>query len=89
VPASPVDVVGRIAPTPLLIVHGDLDPYFPLRHPRLLAEAAPTADVWIEGGMGHAESAMTPELTDRIADWLWAAIGPLGAAEVCDDGTRD
>jgi pimeloyl-ACP methyl ester carboxylesterase len=29
VPESPVEVVGRIAPTPLLIVHGEQDAFFP------------------------------------------------------------
>ncbi len=28
------------APTPLLLVHGDRDPYFPLDHPRMLLAAA-------------------------------------------------
>src|SRR5690606_2619374 len=39
VPLSPVQAVPRIAPTPLLIVHGDRDGYFPLDHPRMLAAA--------------------------------------------------
>lgn len=33
VPLSPVESVPLIAPTPLLIVHGELDGYFPLDHP--------------------------------------------------------
>jgi pimeloyl-ACP methyl ester carboxylesterase len=37
VPASPVESVPLIAPTPLLIVHGDQDGYFPVDHPPLLA----------------------------------------------------
>ncbi|MCZ9346316.1 alpha/beta fold hydrolase, partial [Streptomyces sp. TRM76130] len=40
VPLSPVDAVPKIAPAPVLIVHGDSDGYFPLDHPRMLAEAA-------------------------------------------------
>jgi uncharacterized protein len=70
VPDSPLEVVDRIAPTPLLIVHGDADHYFPIRHAELMAMAAPEAELWIEPGMGHAESGTTPQLVDRIADWL-------------------
>lgn len=33
VPMSPVEAVAHIAPTPLLIVHGDLDGYFPSTTP--------------------------------------------------------
>ena len=47
-----------IAPTPLLIVHGDRDGYFPVDHPRMLADAAGGhAELWLEPGMGHAENA--------------------------------
>lgn len=69
VPLSPVEAVPLIAPTPLLIVHGDRDPYFPLDHPRMLA-AAGEAELWLEVGMGHAENAAGEALLDRIAHWL-------------------
>ena len=61
--------VPLIAPTPLLIVHGDRDPYFPIDHPRVLA-AAGDAELWLEPGMGHAENAADEELLARLADWL-------------------
>jgi uncharacterized protein len=86
VPESPAEVVGRIAPTPLLIVHGDADHYFPMRHVDLLVTAAPTASLWIEPGMGHAETATTPELVTRMIEWV---RGVVGTAPVCDDGVRD
>ncbi|PKR47195.1 alpha/beta hydrolase [Streptomyces sp. EAG2] len=70
VPLDPAEAAARIAPTPLLLVHGDLDPYFPLDHPRALATAAgPQADLWLEPGMGHAENAADEALLARIADW--------------------
>lgn len=80
-PEAPYEVAGAIAPTPLLIVHGDADHYFPLPHVYLLRDSAPSAEVWIEPEMGHAESATTPELIARIARWLWS--------EVCHHGRRD
>ncbi|MFF2653792.1 alpha/beta hydrolase family protein [Streptomyces sp. NPDC058045] len=74
VPRSPVESVPLIAPAPLLIVHGDRDPYFPLDHPRTLAAAAApgAAELWLEHGMGHAEHAATEELLERIGDWIAA-----------------
>jgi pimeloyl-ACP methyl ester carboxylesterase len=75
VPEAPHEVVGRIAPTPLLIVHGDADRYFPIRHAEaLVAAAGGSAEFWRELGMGHAESATTPELIGRIDRWARAAL---------------
>ncbi|MFR0353470.1 alpha/beta hydrolase [Streptomyces sediminimaris] len=76
VPLSPVEAVPRIAPTPLLLVHGDRDGYFPLDHPRMLAAAAGDhGELWIEGGMGHAEHAATDGLLARIGEWAVARAG--------------
>ncbi|WP_093904291.1 alpha/beta hydrolase [Streptomyces sp. cf386] len=76
VPMSPVEAVPRIAPTPLLIVHGDQDGYFPLDHPRMLAQAAGDhGELWLEPGMGHAEHAAGGALLDRIGHWAVAQGG--------------
>jgi pimeloyl-ACP methyl ester carboxylesterase len=70
-PESPVEVVGRISPTPVLFVHGDRDHYFPVEHPEeLYAAANEPKEMWLVEGFGHAESAATPELLDRIAEHL-------------------
>lgn len=71
VPLSPVEAVPLIAPAPLLVVHGDRDPYFPLDHPRMLADAAAggAVELWLERGMGHAENAADEALLGRMADW--------------------
>ncbi|WP_461068471.1 alpha/beta hydrolase [Streptomyces pseudoechinosporeus] len=75
VPLSPVESVPLIAPTPLLIVHGELDGYFPLDHPRMLAAAGEGhAELWLEAGMGHAEHAADDALLGRIG--AWAASAP-------------
>lgn len=74
VPLSPVESVPLIAPTPLLVVHGDNDPYFPVDHPRsLLAASDGAAELWLEPGLGHAENAVDAPLLTRIADWLATA----------------
>ncbi len=74
VPLSPAAAVPLIAPAPLLLVHGDRDPYFPLDHPRMLADAAGEgAELWLERGMGHAENAADDALLARIAAWATGA----------------
>ncbi|MBJ6645273.1 alpha/beta hydrolase [Streptomyces sp. BSE7-9] len=76
VPLSPVEAVPRIAPTPLLVVHGDQDAYFPLDHPLMLADAAGEhGELWVEHGMGHAENAAPEPLLRRIGDWAVARAG--------------
>ncbi|MFH0243725.1 alpha/beta hydrolase [Streptomyces sp. HK10] len=89
VPLSPVEAVPLIAPTPLLVVHGDRDAYFPLDHPYSLAEAADPAstELWIERGFGHAENAAPPELLERIASWATARTGRAPRHHGC--GTTD
>jgi len=76
-PPSPLQVVSRIAPTPLLLVHGDQDTYFPLEHFRALAQAAgPSATAWVVPGFGHAESGATGPLVERIGRWVSTTIDP-------------
>ncbi|GCD43805.1 alpha/beta hydrolase family protein [Streptomyces paromomycinus] len=81
VPLSPVAAVPRIAPTPLLVVHGDRDPYFPLDHPRMLAAAADpaTSALWLEPGFGHAENAAPRELLERISAWTAERVAEQAA----------
>jgi pimeloyl-ACP methyl ester carboxylesterase len=75
-PESPVEVAARISPIPLLIVHGDRDHYFPVEHAEALyAAAQEPKELWLVEGFGHAESAATPELLERIG----AHLGPLVA----------
>lgn len=71
IPMAPYEAVGLITPTPLLIVHGDADTFFPLEHAhQLFKGAAEPKELWIEKGFGHAESAATPDLIRRIGNWL-------------------
>jgi uncharacterized protein len=76
-PVSPLEAVSRIAPTPLLLVHGDRDAYFPVEHFLALARAAgPTATAWVVPGFGHAENGLTAPLVERIGRWASATIDP-------------
>lgn len=83
VPLSPIAAAPLIAPTPLLIVHGDRDPYFPLDHPLALATAAgpDRTELWIEPGFGHAENSAGPRLLHRIARWAVHAVAPAAVPD--------
>ncbi|MEU0571601.1 alpha/beta fold hydrolase [Nonomuraea sp. NPDC005983] len=71
VPMPPHEAAALISPTPLLIVHGDADSFFPVEHAhQLYAGAREPRQLWIEPGYGHAESAATPELIRRIGKWI-------------------
>ena len=75
IPEAPYEVVGRISPVPLLVVHGDADSFFPLEHgQQLYGAAAEPRELWIEPGFGHAEAAATPDLIKRIGAWASAAV---------------
>lgn len=83
VPPSPVEVIERIAPTPLLLVHGEADHYFPPDHARTLQRASRGhAEMWLERGMGHGESGTGPELAGRLAGWTTRACAPIPGLDV-------
>lgn len=70
-PEAPVEVAPRISPIPVLFIHGDADHYFPVEHPQALyAAAREPKELWLVEGFGHAESAATPELLDRLGSYL-------------------
>ncbi|MFC1409504.1 alpha/beta hydrolase [Streptacidiphilus sp. N1-12] len=76
VPVPPVEAAALLGVVPLLVVHGDSDPYFPLDHPRSLYRAAApngAAELWIEEGFGHAENAADDGLIERVGEWLTRA----------------
>jgi pimeloyl-ACP methyl ester carboxylesterase len=80
IPVPPAEAAARIAPVPLLIVHGDQDRYFPPEHARQLYMAArEPKELWLVPGMGHAESACDQDLVDRIGRWIDQATRPAAA----------
>ena len=64
----PVDEIGRIAPRPVLIVHGDADGLVPLSDAEQLKAAGPSSELWVVHGAGHGGSYRTnPQLyTERV-----------------------
>lgn len=67
-PASPVEAIGSI-PGPVLLIAGTADGYFHPGHGIALQRASQDAELWIEPGMAHGETATTSGLVDRIAAW--------------------
>lgn len=65
----PIDVVGAIAPRPLLLVHGADDDRVPVDDARLLAAAAPGADLRIIHGAGH-RLRHDPRIVALLLGWL-------------------
>jgi pimeloyl-ACP methyl ester carboxylesterase len=79
---SPSEVVVKIAPTPVLVVHGTKDQFFPPEEAQLLFENAhDPKELWMVDGGGHAEGffmepakpvveervdAFVDELTNRV-----------------------
>jgi pimeloyl-ACP methyl ester carboxylesterase len=82
IPLPPADAAARIAPTPLLVVHGDRDEYFPADHAEQIFEAAhQPKELWIVPGFAHAESGVSASLLDRIARWVLAVTAAPAVAE--------
>jgi pimeloyl-ACP methyl ester carboxylesterase len=80
-PLPPDALAGRLPPVPLLVVHGDRDLYFPVDHARWLVEAAgPSATLWLEPGMGHAEAGAGQALLTRIAEWAVVVVAAPGSS---------
>ena len=78
-PMEPV-AAAAIIDVPLLIVHGHIDHYFPIEHPKALHRAAvnganPGADLWLVDGFAHAESGIDDPTLDAIGTWVRSACG--------------
>ena len=74
--ARPVDEVAKLAPRPLLIIHGDADQTVPLRHAHDLKSAYPSAELWIIPGGEHATSFSdhTAEYTALVSSFFQKSL---------------
>jgi pimeloyl-ACP methyl ester carboxylesterase len=83
VPVPPDQAAARIAGIPLLVVHGDQDPYFPVEHAQHIFDAArEPKELWLVPGYGHAEASCRPALTDQIGGWVAEAAGATAALDL-------
>ena len=71
---SPARWIGRVSPTPVLLVHGDRDPIVGVAESRRLYDQArqPKA-LWIGAGAGHITTFADPALRARLLAFLAAA----------------
>ena len=72
---EPADLVGRIAPTPLVLVHGRDDHFFDEEQAWLLYRRAnPPKRLLLASRFGHAEDGYTPAFAERISDTIDKAL---------------
>ena len=65
----PIDVIGELAPLPLLIVHGEADRVVPPDHAVALYEAArPPKTLWLVPGAGHIAAFTTAANRAELVD---------------------
>jgi pimeloyl-ACP methyl ester carboxylesterase len=75
-PEAPEDVIGKIAPVPVLIVHGRDDHYFDEEEAwRLYRKAGEPKALWLASRFGHAEDGFSERLAERIARHLYRTWG--------------
>ena len=76
-PDSPEDVVERIAPAPLILVHGRDDHFFDEEEVwRLFRAAGEPKRVLLATRFGHAEDGLTPAFADRLGDRILGSLAP-------------
>lgn len=79
----PVDVIGRISPRPILVMHGTLDEIVPVRHAYTLFKAAEEPkELWIVPGAHHVEARdLDPDgYFERIERFLRQVLNPAALA---------
>jgi fermentation-respiration switch protein FrsA (DUF1100 family) len=83
--ARPVDTIGRIAPRPLLLIHGAADDYVPISNFELLesaarAPAAARVTTWVVPQTRHAQAFKNtgPAYVARVVTFFDAALGAAG-----------
>ncbi len=68
---SPLPVMGKISPIPLLIIHGNRDQVVPLSHGQtLFAAAAQPKEMWVVEGGGHIEAFRHKKYQAQLLEYL-------------------
>ena len=80
-PETPEEVIGRIAPTPVILVHGEDDRVFDVEEARRLYRAANEPKrLMIASRFGHAEDGLRPAFADLISARITEALSGAHAA---------
>jgi pimeloyl-ACP methyl ester carboxylesterase len=73
---APADLVGKISPIPLLVVHGRDDHFFDEEEAWLLYQRAGSPKrLLLTGRFGHAEDGYTPAFAERVARAVKEMVG--------------
>jgi pimeloyl-ACP methyl ester carboxylesterase len=74
----PLEAAARIAPRPLLLMHGTKDAIIPYSHSERLHAVAPGSELWIAEDAGHAAlfNRYPEEWSRRVLGFLAGSIGP-------------
>jgi uncharacterized protein len=68
---SPLPVMAKISPIPLLILHGDQDLVVPMHHAQRLYDAArQPKQLWIVSGAGHIQTTGSSAVRERLVAYL-------------------
>lgn len=74
---SPLPVVAKVSPIPLLIIHGDQENIVPLPHGQaLFAAAAQPKEMWVVPNGGHIEAFRHKEYQERLLQYLGRILPP-------------
>lgn len=73
---APEEAIGRLAPRPVLLIHGTQDALVTPDHAhRLYAAAGESAQLWLVEGAAHTHSVRTaPDYAERVVAFLEAAL---------------
>jgi alpha-beta hydrolase superfamily lysophospholipase len=70
-PESPQDVIRKISPTPVILVHGRTDHLFSVEHAFRLYEAAGDPKrLFVSDRFGHGEDGLSTAFAARLAGWI-------------------
>lgn len=81
--ARPIDLIGRIAPRPVFVIHGEADRLIPVAEGRGLYDAAnEPKDLWLLPGVDHAQGfhQRRDDYLARVDRFFTAAFGLASAA---------
>jgi fermentation-respiration switch protein FrsA (DUF1100 family) len=74
---NPIDTIGKINPTPVLIIHGEMDPIIPVHYGKALyAAAKEPKELWLIANAGHIQSLNQVQVRKRLIEYLNRVMEP-------------
>jgi len=79
---SPERWIGKIAPAPVIVIHGTADRVVPYAHgKRLYGLASDPKGIWTVEGGGHGTALRNPEVRGQFLAFLASVLPPVGEGE--------